>query len=284
MEPGYVLDDRYEIKGLIGKGGHGKVYRALDRQLSQPVAIKVLYGDVAAEREFRERMLREARAMGALAGTSAVQVMAFNKTEWGALYLVMEFLEGQDLRDYLIEVEKSGLPLPLAEVYEILEPIAQTLQAANERGIIHRDVKAANVFVLKSKARGRSRLLDFGLAKDISLDPLTKTGMVAGSPAYIAPESWRGKPKPIDHRVDVYSFGVLIYRVLAKQLPFNPKVPIDQLLIDVTRGERPSLHKLRGDLHPTIDDWVQRALSIDRDKRFHNIESMWSFLDHVMKS
>ncbi len=284
MEVGHVLDDRYEIKGLIGKGGHGKVYHALDRQLAQPVAIKVLYGEVAAEKEFRERMLREARAMGALAGTSAVQVMAFNKTGWGALYLVMEFLEGKDLREHLRDVEKSGLPLPIPDVYEILEPIAHTLQAANERGIIHRDVKAANVFVLNSRARGRSRLLDFGLAKDISLDPLTKTGMVAGSPAYIAPEAWRGKPKPIDHRVDVYSFAVLIFRVLGMRLPFNASVPIDQLLMAVTRGDRPSLHALRGDLHPTIDDWVERALAIDRDKRFHNVQSLWSFLDIVLKS
>lgn len=284
MEPGYVLDDRYEIQGLIGKGGHGKVYRALDRDLAQPVAIKVLYGEVAAEREFRERMQREARAMGALAGTSAVQVMAFNKTEWGALYIVMEYLEGRDLGDYLAEVEKSGRPLPLHEIYEILEPIAHTLQAAHERGIIHRDVKAANVFVLEGRGRGRSRLLDFGLAKDISLDPLTKTGMVAGSPAYIAPEAWRGKPKPIDHRVDVYGFGVLLYRVLARQLPFNPKQTIDGLLIDVTRSERPSLYALRQDLHPTIDDWVRRALAIDREQRFHSVEALWSFFDIVLRS
>lgn len=284
MEPGYVLDDRYEIQGLIGKGGHGKVYRALDRDLAQPVAIKVLYGEVAAEREFRERMQREARAMGALAGTSAVQVMAFNKTAWGALYIVMEFLEGRDLGQHLAEVEKSGLPLPIPDVYAILEPIADTLQAANERGIIHRDVKTANVFVLDNKGRGRSRLLDFGLAKDISLDPLTKTGMVAGSPAYISPESWRGKPKPIDHRVDVYGFGVLLFRVLAMQLPFNTKVPIDELLIQVTRADRPSLHALRGDLHPSIDDWVQRALAIDREDRFHSVAAMWEFLDFVLKS
>jgi serine/threonine-protein kinase len=283
MEPGYLLDDRYEIGGLIGKGGHGKVYKALDVQLQSPVAIKVLYGDVAAEREFRVRMEREARAMGQLAGTSAVQVMGFNKTDWGALYLVMEYLEGKDLGGHLREVEKSGKPLPLAEVYEILEPIAHTLQKANERGIIHRDVKTANVFVSDSRARGRSRLLDFGLAKDISLDPLTKTGMIAGSPAYIAPEAWLGKPKPIDHRVDVYGFGVLLFRVLAGRLPFSPNVTIDQLLIEVTRGDRPSLHAIRKDLHPTIDDWVQRALAVDREKRFHSVEALWSFLDIVLK-
>lgn len=140
------------------------------------------------------------------------------------------------------------------------------------------------MFVLESRARGRSRLLDFGLAKDISLDPLTKTGMVAGSPAYIAPESWKGRPKPIDHRVDVYGFGVLLFRVLGRRLPFEPKQPIDRLLIDVTRADRPSLHALRPDLHPSIDEWVKRALAIDREQRFHSVEALWSFLDFVLKS
>ena len=283
MEPGYLLDERYEIEGLIGKGGHGKVYKAKDVQLASPVAIKVLYGDVAAEREFRIRMEREARAMGQLAGTSAVQVMGFNKTDWGALYLVMEYLEGRDLGKVVKEHEKAGTYMAIKDVYEILEPIGHTLQAAHEAGIIHRDVKTANVFVLDSRGRGRSRLLDFGLAKDISLDPLTKTGMIAGSPAYIAPEAWNGKPKPIDHRVDVYGFGVLIFRVLAGQLPFKPNVTIDQLLVEVTRGARPSLHALRQDLHPSIDDWVERALAIDREARFHSVEALWHFLDIVLK-
>ena len=140
------------------------------------------------------------------------------------------------------------------------------------------------MFVLKSRARGRSRLLDFGLAKDISLDPLTQTGMIAGSPAYIAPEAWLGKPKPIDHRVDVYGFAVLIFRVLAGKLPFPPNVAIDELLMQVTRGDRPSLRTIRQDLHPSIDDWVNRAMAIDRDERFHSVEALWSFLDIVLKS
>jgi serine/threonine-protein kinase len=282
MEPGDVLDDRYEIRELIGKGGHGKVYRAVDRELHQPVAIKVLYGDVAAELEFRERMLREARAMGTLAGTNAVQVMAFHKTSWGALYLVMEYLDGCDLEQHLRALEQDGTRLGRTEMTAIVGPVAHTLQVAHERGIIHRDVKPANVFVLKSHARGRSRLLDFGLAKDISLDPLTRTGMVAGSPSYIPPEAWKGRPTPVDHRADVYGFGVLLFRVFAGRLPFNPNQTIDNLLRDVTRAKRPSLHAIRPDLHPSIDDWLQQALAIDREERFHSIQALWTSLDTVL--
>ena len=282
MEAGYLLDDRYQIEGLIGRGSHGKVYRATDLEISSLVAIKVLYGSAAQEQSFRKRMEREARAMGQLSGSAAVQVMAFNRSSEG-LYLVMEHLEGQDFHSYLKEKERSGHPLPLHEVYEILEPIAHTLQEAHNHGIIHRDVKSANVFVLASRVRGRSRLLDFGLAKDVTLSPLTTTGKIAGSPAYIAPEAWLGRPKPVDHRLDVYSFGVLIYRTLARQLPFNAKQPIDALLIDVTRGPRPSLHALRPDLHPTVDDWVKRALAIDREERFQSVSALWNFLDIVLK-
>jgi len=282
MNPGDLLDERYEIQELIGKGGHGKVFRALDRQLSSPVAIKVLYGETAAEQDFRIRMEREARAMGQLAGTCAVQVLAFNKAPDGSLYLVMELLDGSDLGAYLKQSEVSGRPLPIHEVYEILEPIAETLHAAHEHNIIHRDIKPANVFVMRSRARGRSRLVDFGLSKDLSIEGLTKTGMVAGSPGYIAPESWLGR-RPVDRRVDVYGFGVLLFRTLATKLPFKTKRPIDELLIDVTRGERPSLHALRPDLHPTIDHWAQRALAIKPDDRFDSVEAMWSFLDIVLK-
>jgi eukaryotic-like serine/threonine-protein kinase len=220
--------------------------------------------------------------MGQLSGSAAVQVMAFNRSSDG-LYLVMEHLEGQDFRSYLVEKERSGHPLPLHEVYEILEPIAHTLQEAHNHGIIHRDVKSGNVFVMASRVRGRARLLDFGLAKDITLSPLTTTGKIAGSPAYIAPEAWLGRPKPVDHRLDVYSFGVLVYRALARQLPFNAKQPIDGLLIDVTRGPRPSLHALRPDLHPTIDDWVARALAVNREERFQSVSALWNFLDIVLK-
>ncbi|MCA9624727.1 MAG: serine/threonine protein kinase [Myxococcales bacterium] len=284
MDPGYLLDDRYEIEQLIGKGGHGKVYKALDRHLHSPVAIKVLYGDVAKEREFRVRMEREARAMGQLAGTSAVQVMAFNRTAWGALYLVMEYLDGHDLGHHLRLVEKDGRRLPLRDLHGIMEPVVLTLQAAHERGIIHRDVKAANVFVMKSAVRGRSRLLDFGLAKDISLDPLTRTGMIAGSPAYIAPEAWNGRPAPIDHRVDVYSLGVLLFRLMTGRFPFDPNKPIDQLLVAVTRGARPSLSADRADLPPEIDVWVGRALAIDRERRFHSVLAMWESLVPLLRA
>jgi serine/threonine-protein kinase len=282
MEPGHVISGRYKIDDQIGKGGHGKVFRATDLQTTAPVAIKVMHAEVAKAAEFRTRMEREARAMCQLSGTNAVQVMAFDSADGGELYIVMEHLDGADLGNHLRAHEKAGQFLPIHELYEILEPVAHTLTTAHERHIYHRDIKPSNVFVLSSRARGRSRLLDFGLVKDMTVTQLTKSDVIAGSPGYIAPECWLGK-RPVDHRMDVYSFGVLVFRCLAGRPPFNSKRPIDELLIDVTRSERPSLHKIRYDLHPSIDEWVKLALAIDRDHRFDSVTSLWTYLDHVLR-
>ena len=281
---GDVVDDRYKLLNAIGKGGHGTVYRAMDLELQSQVAIKFLHADIAREPGFATRMQREARAMGQLSGTSAVQVFAFNKASSGGMYLVMEYLEGHDLGRHLQGYEETGARMPIKEVIELLEPIAATLEAAHARGIIHRDLKLANIFVLKSAGRGRVRLLDFGLVKDMKMDPLTMQGMVAGSPAYIAPEAWLGKPDMIDHRIDVYSFGAVIFRVLGGQMPFDPKQTIDKLILQVTRAPRPSLHELRPDLAPAVDDWVKKALAVAPSDRFQSVQALWYVLEGILRS
>jgi serine/threonine protein kinase len=130
--------------------------------------------------------------------------------------------------------------------------------------------------VLDTLGRGPVRLLDFGLAKDLKADPLTMEGMVAGSPAYMAPEVWRGKPDMLDHRIDVFSFGAIVFRALAGAPPFDPKLPIDRLIFATMRAPRPSLLALRPELPAGIDRWVEQALAINRDERFQTIRALWS--------
>lgn len=281
-QAGEIVDERYEIVEEIGSGGHGTVYRAKDVDLASDVAIKVLHAEIAKDSDFSKRMQREARAMGQLAGTSAVQVMAFNRLPSGAMYLVMEFLDGSDLGRYLWGYEKQGEHPSNQEVLELLEPISTTLEAAHVRKIIHRDLKLANIFVLSSAARGRVRLLDFGLVKDMKMPQLTMPGTVAGSPAYIAPEAWRGKPELIDHRIDVYSFGVVVFRALAGCFPFDPSRPLADIVIDVTTGERPKLTDHRRDLPVEIDDWVQKVLAIKPTDRFQSMQALWFVLEGIL--
>src|SRR6185436_12538669 len=125
---------------------------------------------------------------------SAVQVLDFAKTKQGVLYLVMELLDGVDLGAHLKKIERAGKRLSTERLLMLLAPIVDTLEQAHRIGIIHRDLKPANIFVLENQARGAVRLLDFGLVKDLHADPLTQSGVVAGSPSYIAPECWRGQP------------------------------------------------------------------------------------------
>ena len=189
-KPGDVIDGRYKVLGLLGQGGHGVVYRAEDLELGSQVAIKCLHKAIASKPEFKTRMQREARAMGSLSGTSAVQIFALNKAAEGVLYIVMELLQGRDLEAYLRETEVHGGHLAVVELFELIGPIVDTLEQAHAQGLIHRDLKPGNVFVLDSATRGRVRLLDFGLAKDMKADPLTQEGTIAGSPSYMAPEVW----------------------------------------------------------------------------------------------
>src|SRR4051812_15203465 len=136
-ESGVILDGRYKIRGVIGSGGFGVVYRAEDTSLGSEGAIKCLHAQGAREPGLATRLQREARAMGALSGTAAAQVLAFNKAAEGDLYIVMEYLDGVDLEQYLRAAEASGQILSVARMFELLAPIADTLTVAHDRGLIH---------------------------------------------------------------------------------------------------------------------------------------------------
>jgi serine/threonine-protein kinase len=278
---GDLIDERYWIMGRLGAGGHGEVFQAEDRQLGSQVAIKCLHPEVMADPEFQTRIQREARVMGSLSGTSAVQILAFNKAADGSAYIVMELLQGCDLETYLYSIESREIRLPSAALFELLEPIVDTLELAHARRILHRDIKPANIFVLASRARGVVRLLDFGIAKDMNAAPLTQEGVVNGSPHYVAPESWRGRSKELDQRVDVFGLGVVIYRILAGQVPF-PSGDLIDIVAANTRSPRPSLRAIRPDLPSEVDAWVAKALAINPAERFPDVRSLWTSLQEVL--
>jgi serine/threonine-protein kinase len=278
---GRMLDGRYQLLRLIGQGNHGVVYRALDHFMRFEVAVKLLR-DIEANPEYYVRMIREARAMAALAGTSAVQIHGSGSDLDGTFYIVMELLEGMNFEEYLTRIESRGGRLPADNLVAILDPIVSTLDLAHERGIVHRDLKPSNIFLQDAHRGGGVRLLDFGLVKLMGARPLTKQGMVAGSPSYIAPEAWRGNPLTLDHRIDIYSFAVIVFRVLAGRVPFDATDLLEKLK-QVTTGQRPSLFALRPDLPRDIDIWVQQALAIDPDYRFSRVRGMWNALRGILK-
>ncbi|GMV12969.1 MAG: serine/threonine protein kinase [Polyangiaceae bacterium] len=273
---GQVVSDRYVLAELIGKGGHSVVYRALDRKGGPNVAVKVLQDEFAGNEEYSVRLVREHRVMTLLAGTAAVPVRGLATSPDGAVCLVMELLRGKDLDDLLAEMATEGRRMGVRSLVELLCPIVDTLEKAHALGIIHRDIKPGNVYVLSSDPVD-VRLIDFGLAKLDNARPLTRGGMIMGSPSYIAPEVWKGDSRILDHRMDVYSFGAIVFRALGGRVPFDAPNIMDKVEL-ITKAPRPSLFALRDDLPAGIDAWVEQVLAIEPDQRFRKIRAAWNAL------
>jgi eukaryotic-like serine/threonine-protein kinase len=261
---GQTIAGRYQVESVLGHGGQCVVYRARDAQLGRAVAIKVLSQLAARDPQAAIRFLREQAALMALAGTAAVQIFDAGETGDGSLYLVLELLDGRDLEHELEMLEVRRERVDLRRIARLMVPVAETLDAAHAQGILHRDLKPANVFLLHD---GGVRLLDFGFARLRSAVPLTAAGMIVGSPCYIAPEVWNGRPEFLDQRIDVYSLAVIVFRMLTGVVPFEATEMIDVLRM-ATTAPRPSLHRLRPDLPQSVDAWVQQALAIDPDRRY----------------
>ena len=275
-----VAGGRYELEELVGQGGYGGVYRALDRVTGRPVAVKVLTARTTDDPHGVERMVREQQALVALAGTSAVSAVDLCCLPSGALCLVMEWLEGIDLERHLSGLEVAGQRLDVSRVLDLLEPVVDTLARAHEVGIVHRDIKPANIFL--EAPNDAVRLLDFGLARIRSQAPLTAVGMVVGSPSYIAPEAWRGDSKLIGHRADLYSLGIVAFRMLSGTIPFEADTLLARYSL-VTTAPRPSLHALRPDLPRMIDEWVQQALAIHPEFRFNTARAWFNALSSALR-
>jgi serine/threonine-protein kinase len=257
------------------------VYKARDLETRGELALKFLGDGKALDPELSRRMEREAQAMARLRGTSAVYVHGIATAQDGMLYVAMEMLYGKDFEDYLQEAEKVGGRIKAARLLEVLRPVASTLEQAHRQGIIHRDLKPSNVFIVDQAKGGGVRLLDFGLAKLLDASTLTTDGMIAGTPSYIAPEAWRGTSKQLDHRIDVYSLGVIVFRALSGKLP-PPSSNLLEICRWATTGERPSLHALRPSLPAAVDPWIQRALAIFPQERFQSVAEAFANLEAIL--
>lgn len=276
---GETLDGRYQLGEELGRGGHSVVYRATDTQTGQTVAVKLLPQAVKSDPQYAARLWQEAESLQALWGTSVVRVHAYGEDQDGKVYVVMELLEGEPLEQHLRDLESFGDKLSAYTLLTTLDPVARALHTAHTMGILHRDVKPANIFLVSPESGGGVRLMDFGLARIIGAEALTAAETIAGSPSYTAPEVWRSEP--VDHRADVYSFGAVIFRALAGQPPFVAASQAD-LFMAATSAPRPQLSTSRPDLSPEIDAWIERALAVRPDDRYPYITTLWNDLIRVM--
>lgn len=247
--------DRYALTRVLGEGGMGTVFEALDEKLDRVVAVKVVKPEHFQNATVRRRFVQEANAIAAIRHPNVVDLFDSGDLGDGSMFLVMERLRGRDLSD-LIRVSGRGTP---SQVGSLLRQGAAALGAAHRQGIVHRDIKPENVFLCPQDGGFRVRLLDFGLAKRVDGDrKLTQSGLIVGTPAWMAPEQVTGRE--VDERTDVYSFAAVCYLALVGR-GVTVEDDLDRVFADVVRNPPPLVSTFLRAVPPEVDEDFRRALA-----------------------
>lgn len=275
----------YEILGAIGKGGMGAVYRARHVYLDELRAIKFIQPAHAGKEGFEERFIREARILAKLRNPYLVQLYEFGELEDGSFFMVQEFIQGESVLDRL----RNRGRLSLQEAVKIVCEAASGLQAAHEKGIVHRDISPDNLLLVKdSSGREITKVIDFGIAKPIfeQSDFSTATNIFIGKPEYCSPEQCGAleEGEEIDGRSDIYSLGITFYHMITGTLPFHSTTPQGYILKHVTEAPRPpSLHVNPGELPRQVDQVMMKTLAKKRRNRYASMQELIAALTVLVK-
>ena len=271
---GKVIDGRYEILQVIGEGGMGVVYRARQTSIDRMVAVKMLSSDLAKDRNWVQRFYNEAKACSRLHHPNTIRIFDFGQTRDGQLFMAMELLDGLSLR----QVISQQAPLEPMRALKVVLQCCASLSEAHNLGIIHRDIKGDNVFLIDLPgSRDHVKLLDFGVAKLLMTEEFaTQVGVVFGTPQYMSPEQGRGEP--LTPRSDLYGVGILAYEMLTGSVPFSDPVPTNVLQMHLKRPVPP----LPPRVPAAVQQVVMRALEKEPSRRYQTASAMMEEAQSVL--
>lgn len=268
VHPGQILGGKFRIEQVLGRGGMGVVVAATHLQLDQRVALKFLLPEALANKEAVRRFEREARAAVKIKSEHVARVTDVGTLDTGAPYMVMEFLNGVDLGEYL---EKTG-PLPFHEAADYLLQACEAIAEAHALGIVHRDLKPANLFrIIRSDGTPSIKVLDFGISKvtNGSDAAMTQTTSMMGSPYYMSPEQMTSA-RSVDERTDIWALGIILHELLSGKVPYQGET-IPEICVQVLQNPPPRLSDVRPDTPTDVERIIDKALAKNRDHRYSSV-------------
>jgi serine/threonine-protein kinase len=271
LQPGAMLGTRYKIEAEVGRGGMGIVYRAHDEELGERVALKVIAPHLSADPQIVERFRREVGSARRVTHPNVIRIHDLGQAD-GRLFLSMEWFEGRNLEDLL----QGGRTLSLGEARRLLLPVCDGLDAAHRAGVIHRDLKTRNILV---RDGSEVKIIDFGLALAVGSAGMTATGLIVGTPEYMAPEQVRGGPQ--DERTDLYSLGIVLYRALCGTHPFTGPNAIAVGFAQLSEPPRPP-RELRDNLPAEVEAVILKALAKEPRDRYPRVRDMKAALESAL--
>lgn len=263
IDKGYLLGERYRIIDVLGEGGMANVYLAEDIILQRKVAVKVLRLDLRKEPQTESRFQREALATSELSHPNIVSVLDVG-TDQGLPYMVMEYVDGPDLKDYI----KDNSPLSLDEVVRIMDQILSAIALAHKHNVIHRDLKPQNILMDK---RGNVKIADFGIAVALNQSSITQTNSIMGSVHYMSPEQTRGGL--VTRQSDIYSLGIILYELITGHVPFNGETPV-AIALKHAQEPIPSIRERDPKVPQALENVVLRATAKDPRDRYESAQAM----------
>jgi len=272
LKSGSNLGNRYLILEELGSGGMGKVYKALDKEVNEIVALKIIRPEIASDEESVERFKNEMKIARKITHKNVCRIYQFEEIE-GIKCITMEFISGEDLKNF---VKRAG-QLPIKKSLEIIKQIIEGLREAHNFGIIHQDLKPHNIMIDK---KGNSYITDFGIARFKETKRDEKSGMVLGTPEYISPEQVEGKE--VDNRSDIYSLGIILYELITGNIPFESDTPLS-LAIKHLREEPKDPREINPKLSDSIARITIKCIEKNREKRYQSVDNLMIDIEKEIK-